>query len=111
MKPFTWKLFFRKKRGEPSALNVLKIPPSEVDFTKDPKFHGQGHPSRSPDRTKRLNTLFTFVDLKDPFVSGEIAGEELPGPVLSMMGAKSFGVLYLFHTPHTRRHTAATQQE
>jgi len=111
MKPFTWKLLFRKKRGEASALNVLKIPRSEVHFTNEPQFHGQGHPSRAPDRTKRLNALFTFVDLKDPFLSGEIAGEELPGPVVSMMDAKSFSLLYLFHTPHTRRHTAATQHE
>ena len=50
--------------------------------------------------------MFTFVDLKDPFVSGEIAGEELPGPVLSMMGAKSFGVLTSFTL---RTPTAAPQ--
>jgi DNA-binding NtrC family response regulator len=111
MKRSIWEMLFRRKPGEPSALNVLKVPPSEVDFTNAPQFHGQGHPSRSPHPTARLDALFTFVDLKDPFASGEIAGEELPGPVLSMMSARSFGLLYLFHTPHTRRHTAATQQE
>jgi hypothetical protein len=42
-----------------------------------------------------------FVDPKDPFMQGEIAGESLPGPILSMMSGRHFDALYLFHTPHT----------
>jgi hypothetical protein len=44
-------------------------------------------------------TLFAFVDLKDPFTSGEVAGEELTGPILSLMGARQFNFLFLFYTP------------
>jgi len=53
--------------------------------------------------------LFTFVDLKDPFVQGEVADEVLPGPVLSILSAKPFDELFLFHTPHTLSQTEATR--
>src|SRR6266705_4772915 len=53
--------------------------------------------------TTKVNSLFAFVDLKDPFSPGEIAGEELPGPILSIMSAKQFRFLLLFHTPHPRQ--------
>jgi transcriptional regulator with AAA-type ATPase domain len=56
--------------------------------------------------------LFAFVDLADPFFSGgEIAGEELPGPILSILSARKFGSLFLFHTPHTRENALATVKE
>jgi transcriptional regulator with AAA-type ATPase domain len=56
--------------------------------------------------------LFAFVDLTDPFFSGgEIAGEELPGPILSILSARKFGSLFLFHTPHTRENALATVKE
>src|SRR6266568_1584581 len=61
--------------------------------------------------TAKVNSLFAFVDLKDPFTPGEIAGEELPGPILSIMSAKQFGFLLLFHTPHTRENAVATKTE
>ena len=44
-------------------------------------------------------------------MAGEVAGEELPGPILSIMSAKPFGRLFLFHTPHTRENAAATEKE
>lgn len=44
-------------------------------------------------------------------MAGEIAGEQLPGPILSIMSAKPFGHLFLFHTPHTRENAAATEKE
>lgn len=56
-------------------------------------------------------SLFAFVDLKDPFAAGEIAGEELPGPILSIMSARKFNSLYLFFTPHTRANALATIDE
>src|SRR5438046_1285608 len=34
--------------------------------------------------TTNVNSLFAFVDPKDPFTAGEIAGEEVPGPILSI---------------------------
>src|SRR5229473_42744 len=58
-----------------------------------------------------VNSLFAFADPKDPFTAGEIAGEQLPGPILSIMSAKQFGHLFLFHTPHTRENAVATEKE
>jgi DNA-binding NtrC family response regulator len=63
-----------------------------------------------PPAAKR-NSLFAFVDPKDPFAAGEIAGEELPGPIISIMSARQFGTLFLFHTPHTSENTLSTKDE
>ncbi len=63
-----------------------------------------------PPAAKR-KSLFAFVDPKDPFAPGEIAGEELPGPILSIMSAKQFDSLFLFHTPHTRGNALSTKDE
>ncbi len=60
---------------------------------------------------EELNSLFAFVDLKDPFAPGEVAGEELPGPILSNKDAKPFNSAYLFHTPHTRENALGTKAE
>ena len=57
------------------------------------------------------SSLFAFVDLKDPFAVAEIAGEELPGPILSILSARKFDYLYLFFTPHTRTNALATRNE
>jgi len=56
-------------------------------------------------------TLFAFVDPKDPFMLSEIEGEGQPGPILSMLAAKPFDFLFLFHTPHTRQNASATASE
>ncbi len=56
-------------------------------------------------------TLFAFVDPKDPFMPSEIAGEDQPGPILSLMAARQFDFLFLFHTPHTRTNAIATHEE
>src|SRR5437899_8138000 len=61
--------------------------------------------------TTNVNSLFAFVDPKDPFTAGEIAGEELPGPILSIMSAKQFDSLFLFHTPHVHKNALATKTE
>jgi len=60
---------------------------------------------------KSGDSLFAFVDLKDPFTPSEVAGEDLPGPILSVMGARRFESLFLFHTPHIREKALATQSE
>ena len=57
------------------------------------------------------DSLFSFVDLKDPFTPSEVAGEDLLGPILSLMGARQFEFLFLFHTPHTRNNALATESE
>jgi DNA-binding NtrC family response regulator len=66
---------------------------------------------RQTEVEKKSQYLFSFVDFKDPFGTGEIAGEELPGPILSIMSARRFDCAFLFHTPHTRANAEATQQE
>jgi len=60
------------------------------------------------DSEAEASSLFAFVDLKDPFATAEIAAEGLPGPVLSIMSAKKFDSLFLFHTQHTRQNAVAT---
>ena len=62
-------------------------------------------------REKMADRLFAFVDLRDPFMPSGIAGEELPGPVMSMMLARHFDSLSLFHTPHTSTNALATERE
>jgi hypothetical protein len=56
-------------------------------------------------------TLFAFIDLKDPFMAAEIAGEESPGPILSLLEARRFDNLNLFYTPALKAHAEATQEE
>lgn len=56
-------------------------------------------------------TLFAFIDFKDPFTPGEIAEEPLPGPVLSILAARQFTDVFLFHTPHTAENAEATVHE
>jgi DNA-binding NtrC family response regulator len=56
-------------------------------------------------------TLFAFVDLKDPFMAGPVAGEDRAGPILSLLDARPCGWLHLFHTPHTRENAERTCQE
>ena len=42
---------------------------------------------------------------------GPIAGEELTGPILSIMSTREFDSLFLFYTPHTRANSFATSEE
>jgi DNA-binding NtrC family response regulator len=56
-------------------------------------------------------TLFAFIDRKDPFMASEIAGEERPGPILSLLEARRFDNLNLFYTPALKAQATATQKE
>jgi len=51
------------------------------------------------------------ASLLDPFTPSEVAGEELPGPILSILSAKKFDSAFLFHTAHTRENALATEDE
>jgi len=91
-------------------------PPAETPTSRVPdQEHLKSQQARSEilnfQPTAKVNSLFAFVDLKDPFTPGEIAGEELPGPILSIMSVKQFGSLFLFHTPHTRENALSTKDE
>ena len=53
--------------------------------------------------------LFAFVDHKDPFMPAAIAEEELPGPILSILGARAFDRVHLFHTPQLAQAADSTE--
>src|SRR5580692_5377177 len=118
---FLHKLFGRKKRGDDagslSIRETVKSLAKPEMFTSDVVDQEKKQPLESGSAAENtgtgtnVNSLFAFVDPKDPFTPGEIAGERLPGPVLSIMSAKQFQHLFLFHTPHTREHAVATEKE
>ena len=107
---FLRRLFGQKNRG-PDALALGLTAPS--DASGQAVLKSQERQPGVPDVrvASNRNSLFAFVDPKDPFSPGEIAGEELPGPILSIMSAKQFRFLLLFHTPHTRENALATKTE
>ena len=51
------------------------------------------------------------MDPKDPFAPGELAEEQFPGPILSILSAKKFDRIFLFYTPHTRKNAQETEAE
>ena len=118
---FLHKLFGRKKRGDDagslSIRETVKSLAKPEMFTSDVVDQEKKQPLESGSAAENtgtgtnVNYLFAFVDPKDPFTPGEIAGEQLPGPILSIMSAKEFRHLFLFHTPHTRAHAVATEKE
>jgi transcriptional regulator with PAS, ATPase and Fis domain len=118
---FLHKLFGRKKRGDDagslSIRETVKSLAKPEMFTSDVVDQEKKQPLESGSAAENtgtgtnVNSLFAFVDPKDPFTPGEIAGEQLPGPILSIMSAKEFRHLFLFHTPHTRAHAVATEKE
>ncbi len=55
--------------------------------------------------------LFAFVDPKDPFMAGEVVGEERLGPILSMAESRPFDSLFLFYTPNMRPAAVDTEAE
>ncbi|MGV8118317.1 MAG: sigma 54-interacting transcriptional regulator [Candidatus Xenobiia bacterium LiM19] len=55
-----------------------------------------------------MNTLLTFTGFRDPYDSGLIEGEEVMGPILTLLKAREFGRIYLFSTPNTKRNTVET---
>jgi Regulator of RNA terminal phosphate cyclase len=115
------RLFNREKPG--SGANSASIP-RKVESSAEPEARAS-HAMNQEDRQSaesgsaakhagvmtNVNSLFAFVDRKDPFTPGEIAGEQLPGPILSIMSAQQFRHLFLFHTPQTRENAAATEKE
>jgi hypothetical protein len=107
---FLQRLFGQKNRG-PDAPSLGLTAPS--DASGQAVLKSQERQPGVPDVqvASNQNSLFAFVDPKDPFSPGEIAGEELPGPILSIMSAKQFRFLLLFHTPHTRDNALATKTE
>lgn len=115
---FLHKLFGRKKRsteerdldlsGAMKRLVQPGTPSSDSASQKDSKPHESATAQKTVGFKVRL---FAFVDPKDPFAAGEIAGEELPGPILSLMNARHFDSVVLFCTPQTRENASMTERE
>jgi sigma54-dependent transcription regulator len=56
-----------------------------------------------------LDVLLTFTGFQDPYAIGLIGEEEQSGPILSLVGARSFDRIILFSTPSTEKNTSATR--
>ncbi len=57
-----------------------------------------------------MNVLLTFTGFQDPYTLGLVGEEEQPGPILSLVTARSFDRVILFSTPKTQKNTAATTE-
>lgn len=55
-----------------------------------------------------MRILLTFTGFHDPYSKGLVGEDEQPGPVVSLLQARSFDLVYLLSTPNTERNTAAT---
>ena len=50
----------------------------------------------------------TFTGFHDPYAKGLLGDDDLPGPIVSLLQARSFDLVYLLATPNTERNTQAT---
>lgn len=57
-----------------------------------------------------MKILLTFTGFHDPYALGLVGQEEQPGPVLSLVAARSFGQVILFSTPGAEKNTLATKE-
>lgn len=55
-----------------------------------------------------MRILLTFTGFHDPYSKGLVGEDEQPGPIISLLRARSFDLVYLLSTPNTARNTAAT---
>ena len=90
------------KKPAHQALSLTGTPAIQTKSAEAPEEESRHHAQTSEAESK-LNSLFAFVDPKDPFAPGELAEEQFPGPILSILSAKKFDRIFLFYTPHTRK--------
>src|SRR3989442_2415864 len=57
-----------------------------------------------------MNILLTFTGFHDPYAIGLVGQQEQPGPILSLVGARSFDQVILFSTPGAEKNTLATRE-
>ena len=57
-----------------------------------------------------MNVLLTFTGFHDPYFNGLVDQEEQPGPILTLLTARSFNHIFLFDTPGTRQITVETKE-
>lgn len=109
MASFLQRILGGKKRAH-QALSLTGTPAIQAKSAEAPEEESRHH-AQTPEPESKLNSLFAFVDLKDPFTPGELAEEQFPGPILSILSAKKFDSIFLFYTPHTRRNAQETEAE
>ncbi len=56
-----------------------------------------------------MNVLLTFTGFHDPYFKGLVDQEEQPGPILSLLSARSFDHIFLFDTPNTNKFSRDTK--
>jgi len=109
MASFLQRILGGKKRAH-QALSLTGTPAIQAKSAEAPE-EGSRHHAQTPEPESKPNSLFAFVDLKDPFTPGELAEEQFPGPILSILSAKKFDSIFLFYTPHTRKNAQETEAE
>ena len=57
-----------------------------------------------------MKILLTFTGFHDPYAVGLIGQEEQPGPILSLVSARTFDQVILFSTPNAEKNTIATEK-
>ncbi len=57
-----------------------------------------------------MKILLTFTGFHDPYAVGLVGQDEQPGPILSLVGTRSFDRVILFSTPGTEKNTQATRE-
>jgi DNA-binding NtrC family response regulator len=57
-----------------------------------------------------MDILLSFTGFHDPYAKSLISNDELPGPILSLVKAKSFQKVILFATPRTQTNTSETKK-
>jgi DNA-binding NtrC family response regulator len=57
-----------------------------------------------------MNILLTFTGFHDPYAVGLVGEDEQPGPILSLVGVRSFDRVILFSTPGAEKNTLATKE-
>lgn len=75
-----------------------------------PNPHVNSGPSQPQTLAESSSVLLSFTGFRDPYFPGLIDQSEQPGPILSLLSARSFDRIYLFSTPNTVSHTLETQQ-
>src|SRR5258707_6978047 len=98
------------KKPAHQALSLTGTPAIQAKSAEAPEEESRHHAQTSEAESKP-NSLFAFVDPKDPFAPGELAEEQFPGPILSILSAKKFDRIFLFYTPHTRKNAQETEAE
>ena len=108
MTSFLQRILGRSKPAHQPPLSGTPVIPAKP---AEPPPEESRHRAPTSEAESRLTSLFAFVDLKDPFAPAELADEQFPGPILSILGARKFDRVFLFYTPHTGKNALETKAE